>query len=158
VAPGSARATGHYTAVGSLHDVCDPSERCNVPTYEYACPDCGHQFEVRHGFSDKGPRKCPSCGKMKLRKVFHPVGIVFKGSGFYKTDSRGADTSATPAAGGDSSGDSSGGDTSTKTSGTTTEKESGTKKPAKKTDKKTDKKPDKNASGSGSKSSSSGKA
>jgi putative FmdB family regulatory protein len=59
-----------------------------MPTYEYACNSCGEHLEVVQSFSDKPLTKCPSCGG-KLRKVFSPVGIVFKGSGFYKTDNRG---------------------------------------------------------------------
>lgn len=58
-----------------------------MPTYEYACDSCGRHIEVVHGFNDDPPRSCEKCGG-DLHKVFHPVGIVFKGSGFYKTDSR----------------------------------------------------------------------
>lgn len=59
-----------------------------MPTYEYACDACGTHIDVVHGFNDRGPRKCAECGSAKMRKVFHPAGIVLKGSGFYKTDSR----------------------------------------------------------------------
>jgi putative FmdB family regulatory protein len=58
-----------------------------VPTYEYACTSCGEQLEVVQRFSDDPLTVCPACGGA-LRKVFSPVGIVFKGSGFYRTDSR----------------------------------------------------------------------
>lgn len=58
-----------------------------MPTYEYACTDCGDRLEVVQSFSDASLTMCPECGG-KLRKVFSPVGVVFKGSGFYKTDSR----------------------------------------------------------------------
>jgi putative FmdB family regulatory protein len=58
-----------------------------VPTYEYRCADCGEQLEVVQKFSDDPLRVCPVC-QGGLRKVFSPVGIVFKGSGFYRTDSR----------------------------------------------------------------------
>lgn len=58
-----------------------------MPTYEYACQKCGHQFEVFQSFSARPKRKCEECGG-PLRKVFHPAGVVFKGSGFYSTDSR----------------------------------------------------------------------
>jgi putative FmdB family regulatory protein len=58
-----------------------------VPTYEYACTSCGEQLEVVQKFTDDPLTVCPSCGS-SLRKVFSPVGIVFKGSGFYRTDSR----------------------------------------------------------------------
>ena len=59
-----------------------------MPTYEYKCRDCGHQLEVVQSFTDDALTKCPRCRKKALRKVFSPVGIAFKGSGFYKTDSR----------------------------------------------------------------------
>jgi putative FmdB family regulatory protein len=58
-----------------------------VPTYEYACTACGDKSEVVQRFSDDPLTVCTECGG-KLRKVFSPVGIVFKGSGFYRTDSR----------------------------------------------------------------------
>jgi putative FmdB family regulatory protein len=58
-----------------------------VPTYEYACTECGERLEVVQRFSDDPLTVCEACGG-KLRKVFTPVGIVFKGSGFYRTDSR----------------------------------------------------------------------
>jgi putative FmdB family regulatory protein len=65
-----------------------------VPTYEYACTACGDKSEVVQRFSDDPLTVCTECGG-KLRKVFSPVGIVFKGSGFYRTDSRnGSGTSA----------------------------------------------------------------
>jgi putative FmdB family regulatory protein len=58
-----------------------------VPTYQYACTECGEQIEKVQKFSDAPLSICPVCGG-RLRKVFSPVGIVFKGSGFYRTDSR----------------------------------------------------------------------
>ena len=58
-----------------------------MPTYEYSCRDCGHQFETRQSIADDPLNMCPACGGV-LRKVFAPVGIAFKGEGFYKTDSR----------------------------------------------------------------------
>lgn len=58
-----------------------------MPTYEYACEKCATHIEIVQSFKDKPPKKCAHCGG-PLRKVFHPVGIVLKGSGFYKTDSR----------------------------------------------------------------------
>ena len=73
-----------------------------VPTYQYACTACDHRFEAVQSFSDDALSVCPECGG-KLRKVFSSVGIVFKGSGFYRTDSR---AGAVPA--GSSSSDSSG--------------------------------------------------
>lgn len=58
-----------------------------MPLYEYRCRDCGHQFEIQQSLSDDALTECPTCSG-GLRKVFSPVGIAFKGSGFYKTDSR----------------------------------------------------------------------
>jgi putative FmdB family regulatory protein len=58
-----------------------------VPTYQYACTACGHRFEAVQAFSDATLTECPECAG-RLRKVFSSVGIVFKGSGFYRTDSR----------------------------------------------------------------------
>ena len=58
-----------------------------MPTYEYACRDCGSHLEVVQSFSDDPLTECPHCGGA-LRKVFGSIGITFKGSGFYKTDSR----------------------------------------------------------------------
>ncbi len=62
-----------------------------MPTYQYACsePECGHQFEAVQSFSDAALTACPVC-EGRLRKVFSAVGVVFKGSGFYRTDSRAA--------------------------------------------------------------------
>ncbi|HNM97549.1 MAG TPA: zinc ribbon domain-containing protein [Marmoricola sp.] len=67
-----------------------------MPTYQYACTDCGHAFEQFQSFSDASLTVCPEC-EGKLRKVFNAVGVVFKGSGFYRTDSRGSSTSSEPA-------------------------------------------------------------
>ncbi len=67
-----------------------------MPTYEYACTKCGHQFEIVQSFSDDALTTCPECGG-SLRKVFGSVGIVFKGSGFYKNDARGSSKSTTAA-------------------------------------------------------------
>jgi len=58
-----------------------------VPTYQYACTECGHRFEAVQSFTDDALTDCPQCTG-RLRKVFNSVGIVFKGSGFYRTDSR----------------------------------------------------------------------
>jgi putative FmdB family regulatory protein len=58
-----------------------------VPTYEYACAECGGRLEAVQKFTDDPLTDCPAC-EGRLRKVFSPVGIVFKGSGFYRTDSR----------------------------------------------------------------------
>lgn len=58
-----------------------------MPTYQYACTECGHAFEQFQSFSDDSLTVCPEC-EGRLRKVFNAVGVVFKGSGFYRTDSR----------------------------------------------------------------------
>ena len=65
-----------------------------MPTYEYACKACSERLEVVQSFSDAPLTECPACGG-PLRKVFSPVGIAFKGSGFYKNDSRGSKKSTT---------------------------------------------------------------
>jgi putative FmdB family regulatory protein len=57
-----------------------------MPTYQYACSACGHAFEVVQSFSDNALTECPEC-KGEVKKVYSNVGVVFKGSGFYKTDS-----------------------------------------------------------------------
>lgn len=59
-----------------------------MPIYTYRCESCGVQFERNQKFSDAPLTRCPECGKKSLRKVYTPVGIVFKGSGFYATDHR----------------------------------------------------------------------
>ena len=62
-----------------------------MPTYQYACTECGERLEVVQKFTDDPLTVCPAC-EGRLRKLFSPVGVVFKGSGFYKTDSRGSGT------------------------------------------------------------------
>ena len=57
-----------------------------MPVYTYRCSNCGVQFEKQQSFSDQSLIRCPECGKRALKKVYLPVGIVFKGSGFYATD------------------------------------------------------------------------
>lgn len=59
-----------------------------MPVYTYRCESCGVQFEKTQKFTDQPLTRCPECGKKSLRKVYTPVGIVFKGSGFYSTDHR----------------------------------------------------------------------
>jgi putative FmdB family regulatory protein len=66
-----------------------------MPTYEYECQKCHQRIEAVQKFSDAPLSVCESCGG-ELRKVFSGVGIVFKGSGFYKTDSRGSSSASTP--------------------------------------------------------------
>jgi putative FmdB family regulatory protein len=59
-----------------------------MPVYTYRCESCGVQFDRQQKFSDPALTRCPECNKKTLRKVYQPVGIVFKGSGFYATDHR----------------------------------------------------------------------
>ncbi len=66
-----------------------------MPTYEYACTSCGHRFEAHQSFSDEPLTACPECGG-PLRKVFGSVGIVLKGPGFYRTDSRNGSSTSRP--------------------------------------------------------------
>ncbi len=61
-----------------------------MPVYTYQCENCGVRFERLQGFNDPALTRCPECNKKALRKVYTPVGIVFKGSGFYSTDHRSA--------------------------------------------------------------------
>ncbi len=72
-----------------------------MPTYAYACKDCSHAFDIVQSFTDSTLTSCPEC-QGTLRKKFNSVGVVFKGSGFYRTDSRdakGSTVSASPSAG-----------------------------------------------------------
>ncbi len=60
-----------------------------MPTYDYACSACKHRFERFEGISEDGPKKCPKCGRKRARRMLSTgAGIIFKGSGFYTTDSR----------------------------------------------------------------------
>ena len=68
-----------------------------MPTYQYQCTACGEGLEAVQKFTDDPLTECPACNG-RLRKVFSAVGVVFKGSGFYRTDSRGSSSSSTPAA------------------------------------------------------------
>lgn len=62
-----------------------------MPTYDYQCRSCGVITEVVHSMLEDGPSACERCGG-ELRRVFHPTGIIFRGGGFYKTDSRSSDS------------------------------------------------------------------
>ncbi|GAA3200292.1 hypothetical protein GCM10010451_58510 [Streptomyces virens] len=68
-----------------------------MPTYQYQCTECGEGLEAVQKFTDDALTECPQC-KGRLKKVFSAVGIVFKGSGFYRNDSRGSSSSSSPAA------------------------------------------------------------
>jgi putative FmdB family regulatory protein len=66
-----------------------------MPLYDYECSKCHKIIEVRHGFDERHTEPCPHCGG-ELRRLFNPAGIVFKGSGFYITDSRKAESKSAP--------------------------------------------------------------
>lgn len=82
-----------------------------MPTYQYQCTECGEGLEAVQKFTDDALTECPNCSG-RLKKVFSAVGIVFKGSGFYRNDSRGSSSSSSPASSSKSS-------TSTTTSSST---------------------------------------
>jgi putative FmdB family regulatory protein len=73
-----------------------------MPTYEYRCKDCGEHLEVVQSFRDDPLTECPRCSGT-LKKVFQPIGIAFKGTGFYKTDSRSSSSRSSSSANGSSS-------------------------------------------------------
>ncbi|WP_148613816.1 FmdB family zinc ribbon protein [Nocardioides rubriscoriae] len=106
-----------------------------MPTYQYACTECGHTFEQVQSFSEDSLTVCPEC-QGKLRKLFNAVGVVFKGSGFYRNDSRKPE--------GASASSSSSSTSSTSSSDTKTETKSESKpesKPAATSEKKSESKP-----------------
>ncbi|WP_221352205.1 FmdB family zinc ribbon protein [Streptomyces beigongshangae] len=70
-----------------------------MPTYQYQCTECGEGLEAVQKFTDDALTECPNCNG-RLKKVFSAVGIVFKGSGFYRNDSRGSSSSSSPASAG----------------------------------------------------------
>lgn len=101
-----------------------------MPTYQYACNACSNQFDIVQKFSDDALTECPSCAG-DLRKVFSAVGIVFKGSGFYRTDSRASSSSTVSSAAStstssssDSSSSSSSSDSSSSSSSSSSSKDS----------------------------------
>ncbi|AZL10387.1 FmdB family transcriptional regulator [Brevibacterium aurantiacum] len=77
-----------------------------MPVYSYACKSCGHAFDIHQDFSDDSLTVCPEC-QGRLKKVFGTVGISFKGSGFYATDSRASNSSTVPSSSSSSNSDSS---------------------------------------------------
>ncbi|MFF7683751.1 FmdB family zinc ribbon protein [Microbacterium sp. NPDC007973] len=83
-----------------------------MPTYSYACKQCGHRFDAVQSFSDAALTECPECGG-EVRKQYGSIGVTFNGSGFYRTDSRGSSASSP---GGASSGSSTSSKSETKTS------------------------------------------
>ncbi|MFJ9059779.1 MULTISPECIES: FmdB family zinc ribbon protein [unclassified Streptomyces] len=84
-----------------------------MPTYQYQCTECGEGLEAVQKFTDDALTVCPNC-EGRLKKVFSAVGIVFKGSGFYRNDSRGSSSSSTPATSTTKASDSSAGSSSSK--------------------------------------------
>ncbi len=98
----------------------------DMPTYAYACADCGHAFDIVQSFSDDALTVCPQCDGT-LRKQFNAVGVVFKGGGFYRNDSRpsdssssSSDSSSSSASGSSSSSSSASSSSSSTSSGTAT--------------------------------------
>jgi putative FmdB family regulatory protein len=67
-----------------------------MPLYSYECDNCGVQFDKLQKFSDKPIRRCPECSKNTAKRVIQPAGIIFKGSGWYKTDSRSSSSATVP--------------------------------------------------------------
>ncbi|MFI2368459.1 FmdB family zinc ribbon protein [Streptomyces sp. NPDC018833] len=94
-----------------------------MPTYQYQCTACGEGLEAVQKFTDDALTVCPSCDG-RLKKVFSAVGIVFKGSGFYRNDSRGASSSSSPASSGSKPSE------SKSSSATTTSSSSGSASPS----------------------------
>lgn len=86
-----------------------------MPTYSYACTECDHRFDAVQSFSDDSLTVCPECSG-RLRKVFNAVGVVFKGGGFYRTDSRNGSSGSVPSGKESSSGGSSSSDSSSSSS------------------------------------------
>lgn len=89
-----------------------------MPTYAYACTECDHHFEVRQSFTEDALTDCPQCDG-RLRKLFNAVGVVFKGSGFYRTDSRSSNTASVGAGSSANSADGSGSSSGTASAGGT---------------------------------------
>ncbi|MBT2383241.1 FmdB family zinc ribbon protein [Streptomyces sp. ISL-11] len=95
-----------------------------MPTYQYQCTECGEGLEAVQKFTDDALTVCPSCDG-RLKKVFSAVGIVFKGSGFYRNDSRGSSSSSSPAKASSTSTSSKSGSDSASTASSTTSSSSG---------------------------------
>ncbi|WP_329176145.1 FmdB family transcriptional regulator [Streptomyces decoyicus] len=94
-----------------------------MPTYQYQCTACGEGLEAVQKFTDDALTECPACDG-RLKKVFSAVGIVFKGSGFYRNDSRGSSSSSSPAKNPSAAGSTSSSDTSSSSSGSSDTKSS----------------------------------
>jgi putative FmdB family regulatory protein len=105
-----------------------------MPLYTYQCENCGVTFERQQKFDDKPIKRCPECGKSSVRRVIQPAGIIFKGSGWYKTDSR-SSSSSTISSGSSSKGKKSeakseGGSSESKASESKTESKASESKPS----------------------------
>jgi len=90
-----------------------------MPTYSYACKQCGHRFDAVQSFSDAALTECPECGG-DLRKQYGSIGVTFNGSGFYRTDSRGSSSGSSSGSTSGSTSTSGGGTSSTSSSSTST--------------------------------------
>ncbi|MFW0795645.1 FmdB family zinc ribbon protein [Gordonia sp. CPCC 205515] len=101
-----------------------------MPTYSYACTECDNKFDIVQSFSDDSLTECPQCAG-RLRKLFNSVGIVFKGSGFYRTDSRSGSSSSDSASTKDSSTSSSDSSSSSSSSSSDSSSSSSTKSDSK---------------------------
>lgn len=95
-----------------------------MPTYQYRCKDCGSDLEVQQKFTDAALTECPTCDGGQLRKIYNAVGVHFKGSGFYRTDSR-SESSNGAAKGSAKSAEGSGGTGTKSDSGTAAKSDSG---------------------------------
>ncbi|MGV9672754.1 MULTISPECIES: FmdB family zinc ribbon protein [unclassified Gordonia (in: high G+C Gram-positive bacteria)] len=98
-----------------------------MPTYSYACTECDNKFDIVQSFSEDSLTECPQCTG-RLRKLFNSVGIVFKGSGFYRTDSRGGSSSSESSSSSDSAGSSSASNESSSSSSSSESKSSSSDK------------------------------
>ncbi|AWO83418.1 FmdB family transcriptional regulator [Gordonia terrae] len=106
----------HWSAFTDFSEV-------SVPTYSYACTECDNKFDIVQSFSDDSLTECPQCAG-RLRKLFNSVGIVFKGSGFYRTDSRPGSSSDTSTSSSSSESSSSSSSTSSDSSSSSSKSDS----------------------------------
>ncbi|MFG6403534.1 FmdB family zinc ribbon protein [Microbacterium sp. P04] len=91
-----------------------------MPTYAYACKNCGHRFDAVQSFSEAALTECPTCGG-DLRKEYGSIGVTFNGSGFYRTDSRAGETKKADAAASGASSSPASGDSSSSSTGSKSE-------------------------------------
>jgi putative FmdB family regulatory protein len=98
----------HWHSTAPSANATTPRKEYAVPTYQYSCTACGEPLEVVQSFTDDALTECPACGG-RLRKLYNAVGIVFKGSGFYRTDSRSGSSATVPASSGSTGSESSSG-------------------------------------------------